>query len=114
MNFILSFPFPKNIQSLAVFVLIMTRTRYTFCPTASSEWVEQGKPSDPQNNSRDDTCQEQHLGAHHVDLLGKPDHISVNSEEEELSSGEKIAANLAVAAKTTTTKKKKTKMIDGF
>ena len=66
----------------------MARTRFTYLRKGSSEWVEQGKPSDPQNNSRDDTCQEQHSGAHHVDLSGKPDHISVNSEEEESSSGE--------------------------
>ena len=66
----------------------MARTRFTYLHKGSSEWVEQGEPSDPQNNSREeDTCQEQHSGAHHVDLSGKPDHISVNSEEEESSSG---------------------------
>ena len=61
----------------------MTRIRYTSRLTGSSEWMEKGKPHHPQNNPGDDTCQEQHLDTHHVDLSGKPHHISVNSDDNE-------------------------------
>ena len=72
---------------------MMARTRYTFRPKGSSEWMEKSKPGHSQNNP-EDTYQEKHSDAHHVNLSGKPDHIRVDSddnEEELLSEEEEIS-----------------------
>ena len=90
----------------------MARLRNTSCLTGSSEWVEKGKLVHPQNNPGDDTCREQHLGTHHVDLSGKPHHISVNNydNKEESSLSEEESSAKSAKTKTTTMNSMKTTM----
>ena len=73
----------------------MARIRYTSRLTGTSEWVEKGKTGHPQNNSGNNTYQEQHSGAHCIDLSGWPDHVSVNSDEDELSLSEEYSSKVS-------------------
>ena len=70
-----------KIFNRAVFIDIMARTKYTYRLKGKTQWVEKGKPVHSEDNP-EDTCQEQLPDAHHVDLSGKPDHISIDSDSD--------------------------------